>query len=265
MPKLSLYGLRRRWPVIVAVIIGIAAAFFATTQLQTYMNTHVETTRMPVPVRNIAPYVEITTEDIGWRNVVKGGEEPGAIKDPAEAVGKISLSTLYKNEQVKKERLADASLIKDKQIVSVNVDVARSVGGWLQAGDTVDVWWIQDGSISPGSWIKVAANAVVLDLRDSAGRSLLVKGGVLQQSVGEVAGNTTPPAVAVLAVSSSDVSRVIGGASPKSQNIVLSKKFSETKEPVLPVQPVPETEKKEGDNIVQSDKQTGNQAQGKDR
>jgi len=234
---LRFFNIRRNWPTLAAVVIGIAVALVAAYQLYRYTSTHKEMVRVPVPVRDIPPYTVLSSADIGWRAVVKGGEEPGAVRDPSEAVGKLTLSALYQNEQIKRERLADAKLVKDKQIISVNVDVTRSVGGSLRVGDLVDVWWIPtEGSMqTPGvGWIKVAANAVVLDIRDSSGKSVLAQQeGVVQQALaGSMGAPATPPAVVILAIDSKDVSRVIGGASPKSQNIVLSKKFAATADQV---------------------------------
>lgn len=223
-------GIRRSWPSVLAVVIGVLVALFATMQLRNYTMTNVEKVSVPVPARDIPPYTVIEPGDLTSRAVVKGGEEPGAARSPSEVVGKLALSTLYRNEQIKKERLVDADLVKDKQIISVNIDVARGVGGLLRVGDLVDVWWIPDENSmqAPGvGWIKVAGDAVVIDIRDSTGRSVLAqRGGIVQQAVGESMGvPASPPAVAVLAVKNEDISRLVGGASPKSQNIVLSKKF----------------------------------------
>lgn len=232
-------GFRRSWPTLLAVVIGLIVAFIAAYQLRQYTNTHVETVRVPVPARDIPPYTVITSGDLTWRIVVKGGEEPGAIRDPSDAVGRLALSTLYKNEQIKKERLIDAKLVKDKQIVSVNVDIARSIGGSLQAGDLVDVWWVPaDSSTEPGvGWMKIASNTIVLDVRDSSGKSVFQQGGVVQQALaGSIGVPATPPAVAILVVDSTEVPKIIGGASPKSQSIVLSKKFVPTEETVQAVE-----------------------------
>lgn len=226
-------SLKRSWPTVLAVVIGIAVALFAAIQLRHYTMTHVETVNVPVPAHDIPPYTVITPGDLTWRAVVKGGEEPGAARSPSEVVGKLSLSTLYRGEQIKKERLVDAKLVKGKQIVSVNIDVSRSIGGSLQPGDLVDVWWVPiDSSTEPGvGWVKVASNAVVLDVRDSSGRSVLQRSGSVQQAIaGSIGVPATPPAVAILVVDSSEVPRVIGGASPKSQNVVLAKKFAPTEE-----------------------------------
>jgi pilus assembly protein CpaB len=200
-------------------------ALFSARYMMAYVSTHRETVRVPVAARDIPPYTVLTSQDVTWRDVVKGGEEPGAVRDPAEAVGKMALAALYRNEQIRKERLADPGLAAGRQVVSLNVDVTRCVGGLLRAGDLVDVWWVPDPA-APGMWTLAAVDAVVLDLRDSTGKSVLAQEGFVQQALSGGAPSGGPPAVAVLAVRAEDVPRVVGGASPRSQNAVLTKKFS---------------------------------------
>lgn len=217
---------RRYLPLILAVAVGLALAVFATKQMMTYVNTHRETVRVPVPAHNIAPYTVIGSGDLTWREVVKGGEDPGAVRDPGEAVGKIALSPLYKGEQIRKERLGDAELLAGRQVVSVSVDLGRCVGGTIKPGDLADVWWVDDSSTPGLGWTLVASDAVVLDVRDSSGKSVVPAEAGLVQALGADVAPAGPPAVAVLAVKEADVSRVVGGALPKSQNIVLAKKFA---------------------------------------
>lgn len=235
-PRRFSAGLHRHIPLAIAIAVGLAFALASARYMLAYMNTHIETVQVPVSARDIPPYTVISSSDIAWRETIKGGEEPGMVRDPSEAVGKLALTTLYTNEQIRKERLADPNLVEGKQIVSINVDVARSVGGSLRAGDLVDVWWVTDPALP--NWTLAAANAVVMDIRDSAGRSVIPSGGgIVQQALGAAAPvQSSPPAVAVLAVRTEDVPKVVGGASPKSQNVVLAKKYSFS----LPVEePVP--------------------------
>lgn len=218
-------GLRRHIPLIIAAILGLTVALVSGKYMLTYVNTHKETVRVPVPAREIAPYTTIIPDDIIWREIIKGGEDPSAVHEPSEVVGKLVLTPLYRNEQIRKERLLDPKLVANKQIISLNIDVARSVGGSLRAGDLVDVWWVVDPAFP--NWSLAAVDAVVMDIRDSAGRLVSPTGGGVTQQALEAAvpSQPSPPAVAVLAVRSEDVMKVVGGASPKSQNVVLSKKF----------------------------------------
>ncbi|SMB96511.1 Flp pilus assembly protein RcpC/CpaB [Thermanaeromonas toyohensis ToBE] len=220
------YAFRNQVPLIVAIVVGLAVALGSARFLLGYAKTQHETVRVPVPARDIAPYTVISPGDITWRDVIKGAEEAGAVRDPREVVGRVALSPLYRGEQIRKERLADPSFVTGRQVVAVSIDVARCVGGILVAGDLVDVWWVPDPG-QPERWVLVATDAVVLDVRDSSGRTVLPQGGLVQQAIGGVVQSSpsNPPAVAVLAVRTEEVQKVIGGASPKSQFVVLAKKF----------------------------------------
>ncbi|MCL6639340.1 MAG: SAF domain-containing protein [Firmicutes bacterium] len=227
---------RQHLPLLTALVVGLAVALVSAKYLYTYVNTNKEMTRVPVPAYNIPPYTVITPQDITWKEVVKGAEEPGTISDPSEAAGKISLSTLYQGEQIRRERLADAGLLLNRQVLSINVDVTRCVGGALKMGDLVNVWWVIDPS-QPTGWQLAAADAVVLDIRDSAGRSLLAQQGPVQSlsATFSQVQSSAPPAVVIMAVYPQDVSRIVGGASPKSQNAVLVKKYAQGREEVSDV------------------------------
>jgi len=217
---------RQHLPLVIAIVAGLAVALLSAKYLYVYVNTNKEMTRVPVPARNIAPYMVIEQQDVTWKEIVKGAEEQGCISDPSEAVGKISLSPLYQGEQIRRERLADASLLSGKQVVSINVDVARCVGGALKMGDLINVWWVIDPNL-PSGWQLAAVDAVVLDIRDSSGKSLLAQQTPIQSlAAGVSPAPSAPPAVAIIAVRAQDISRVVGGASPKSQNAVLVKKYA---------------------------------------
>lgn len=222
------FDLKSSIPLLLAVVGGLLVAFLAGRFYLQYVNTHRETVSVVVPARDIPPYTVISEADLTTTPIPVGGEDPAAARDASEVVGRLTLHPLYKGEQVRRERLVDPSVVRDRQVVSVSVDVARCVGGSLQPGSLVDVWWVNDPAV-PGTWQLVAADAVVLDLKDSSGKSVVQQqGSVIQQVVtGGGQGPASPPAVAVLAVKTPDVPRVVGGASMKSQNIVLAKKYSE--------------------------------------
>lgn len=218
-----------RWPLVAAIAVGLIVAGFGGMQYKSYVNSNKETIQVIVPAKTIPPYTVLKPGDFKLETITKGGEVPGTVTDTEQLKGGISLSTLYKGEQIKVERIGDASLANGKQIVAANIDVTRCLGGWLAPGDLVDIWWIQsDSSIeTPGAgWTKVAPNATLLDIRDSSGKSVYqtpVQAGIMQSALNAP---SSPPAVAILAVRSEDVPHMIGGASPNSQNIILAKKFS---------------------------------------
>lgn len=221
--------LRSILPLLLAVVGGLLVAFLAGRFYLQYVNTHREVVHVVVPARDIPPYTVISEADLTNTVLPAGGEDHAAARDASEVVGRLALYPLYRGEQIRRERLVDPSVVKDRQVVSVSVDVARCVGGSLQPGSLVDVWWVNDPAV-PGTWQLAAADAVVLDIRDSSGRSVIQQQASLAQQVvsgGASQGPSSPPAVAVLAVRNTDVVKVVGGASMKSQNIVLAKKYTE--------------------------------------
>lgn len=215
-------------PFLLAAAVGLAAALAAGRFHVQYVNAHKEMVQVVVPARDIPPYTVITEADLTTAPVPAGGEDPAAARSAPEVVGRLALYPLYKGEQVRRERLVDPSVVKDRQVISLGIDVARCVGGALQPGNLVDVWWVNDPAV-PGTWQLAASDAVVLDLKDSSGKSVVQQQppALIQQAVAGSQGPSSPPSVVVLAVKNADVPRVVGGASMKSQNVVLAKKYAE--------------------------------------
>ena len=102
-----------RWPLIGAIAVGLIVAGFGGTQYKNYVNTNRETVRVLVPAKNIPPYTALRPGDFKWETIAKGGEAPGTVTDTEQLKGKISLSTLYQGEQIKIERIGDASLAEE--------------------------------------------------------------------------------------------------------------------------------------------------------
>jgi hypothetical protein len=216
------------WPIIVAIIIGLSVAAFAATRLLNYTNTHIAMENVLVMSHDVGPYTILQASDVVTQQEVKGSKQPNTINSPSDAVGKMTASALYQGDQVETKRLIDPAQVQNKQLVVVNIDLARCGAGYLRPGDIADAWWISGDAQTPGvGWVQVATNAIVVDIKDSTGKSLFGGGSTVQQTL--MSGGSSaagPPAVAVLAVNISDVSRVIGGAVPKSASIVLTKKFT---------------------------------------
>ncbi len=221
------------WPIIAAVVLGLLVSVIAATRLMRYTNTHVATESVLVMAHDVGPYTVLQASDIVAEQEVNGSKQPDTINSSSDAIGKMTTITMYQGDQVETKRLEDPALVSGKQLVTVNIDLARCDAGYLKPGDTTDAWWVPSGGNiqTPGiGWVQVATNATVVDIKDSTGKSLFFGGGsgLVQQALissgSQAAGS---PAVAVLAVNDSDVSKIIGGAIPKSENIVLTKKFSQ--------------------------------------
>jgi hypothetical protein len=226
------------WPIIAAVVLGLLVAAIAATRLMRYTNTHIAMESVLVMAHDVGPYTVLQASDIVAQQEVNGSRQPDTINSPSDAIGKMTTITMYQGDQVEERRLADPAQVQDRQLVSINIDLARSDAGYLRPGDIADAWWIPSGgnTQTPGiGWVQAATNAVLVDIKDSTGKSLFsgVGVGLVQQALvpsgSQAAGS---PAVAVLAVNASDVSKIIGGAVPKSENIVLTKKFSQEEQAV---------------------------------
>jgi len=196
-------------PLILAVVFGLAVAFFSTVKLLEYAQNNQPTLKVPVPVRDIPMYHEITAKDLELRPILAGGREPNTVLEPNQLVGKVTVAPLYKSEQIRRERVVDRQQFdSSKHIIAVSVSLVRSAGGTVAPGDLVDVWWLQGVNI-PGAIL--ATDARVVEMKDAQGK---------QPGV-------AVPAVAVLAVKPEEVPQVVWGAEEGSKNVVLVKKFRE--------------------------------------
>ncbi len=222
------------WPVIAAITIGLVIAFLAATRLVSYTNTHVSMEAVPVMAHNVGPYTVLQPSDIAMQPEVKGSLQPGAISNSNDADGQMTTTPLYQGDQIESNSLVNPVQVTGKEIVTVNIDLARGDAGYLKPGDLCDAWWIpgDESAQTPGvGWVQVTSNAVVVDIKDSSGKSLFAGGNAVEQAIIGSSGSVETPAVAVLAVNEADVSRIVGGSMPKSQNIVLVKKYNTQETP----------------------------------
>ncbi|MDK2816258.1 MAG: pilus assembly protein CpaB [Moorella sp. (in: firmicutes)] len=206
-------------PVILAIIFGLGVAVTSGLYYQRYISTHQAMTQVIVPAHNINAYNLIKAGDLTWRQVPVGAVEPGTARKPEDLIGKVALVELYQGEQVRLERVGEAAN-EDRQVIAVNIDLARSGGGYFSPGDLVDVYFAETENV-PGAIL--ASNARLLQLVDAQGNPIVPnqQAGLLQQS----AQAPKTPAVAVLAVSPADIPQVARGAANGSRGIVLVKKM----------------------------------------
>ncbi|MBO8128254.1 MAG: flagella basal body P-ring formation protein FlgA [Peptococcaceae bacterium] len=211
---------------LISLVIGLAVAGGTGMYLKDSLANTSETIEVAVPARNIPPYHTITASDLTWRTIAPQQREPNTVVTPDALVGKVARVTLYKSEQIRRERLAGPNLLAGYEFVTVNIDLARS--GGASPGDIVDVYALTMTERS--SWVlgkkkPVARNAIVLDLWDGQGNRIdtATSGVGLVEATTKAlsAGGNKPPAVARLAVRPQDVSGVVPGAAAGSQTSIV--------------------------------------------
>lgn len=136
---------------LLAIIFGSIAAFGAFQYMRTMEDTYqlsgnyiqVATARETIPARatiqgSMLEFIEVPVEYV----------MPGAILDPADAVGKLARSEIYPGEQLMTQKLMQredqqgglAVKVEDgKRAVTIPANQVNSLHGLLEVNDTVDV------------------------------------------------------------------------------------------------------------------------------
>jgi pilus assembly protein CpaB len=211
--------LRRTWPYLLAVAVGLAVAAFSFGALNRSAVSQ-DKVRIPVAARDLPPYTILQPQDIAW-----GGfpaDLPGAVKVSADAVGKVLTKAVSKDYPFREGDLKNPEEM-DVQLVSVNIDASR-LGG-TRPGDLVDVYWVQPAD--KGAWAP-GAGAVLL-ARDARVVGILDKGGQPVEPSQSVVAAAVPavktPAIAVLAVRPEEARIVVSGSASGNTCVALVKKF----------------------------------------
>ncbi len=183
-----------------------------------------------VAAKSIAPYTILDKENLKKIQVPKDRLDPQAINNPDELFGKITTIRILCNEQIRKEKISSDLNIKDKEIVAINVDMTRAGAGWIQSGDIVDVWQInRDGK---GYNALIAPNAIVLDLRNSAGKSVFTNTTEIMASITSSITPSSSPTIAILVINAEHTHKIVAAA--RNQDSVLVKKFAHTTKSYIP-------------------------------
>ncbi len=214
--------------IIISIVLALVVAYVGARYYKQEVISHKETTVVIVASKTISPYTVLGKDVLKKIEVPVDRVDSNAVNNPEELFGKLTTTKIYPNEQIHREKITSNMKLKDKEIVSVNVDITRSGAGWIQSGDMVDVWYLGGDSQVPGSGnALIANNAYVLDIRDSSGHSIYEGTQAVMSAVTSSIVPSSPPAIAVLVVESQYVPKVISGSS--TNNTVLVKKFSDTK------------------------------------
>lgn len=220
-------GIKNSLPIIISIALAMVVAYVGAKYYKQEVISHKETTVVIVASKTISPYTVLGKDVLKKVEVPVDRIDPNAINSAEELFGKLTTTKIYPNEQIHREKITSNFDLKDKEIVSVNVDLTRSGAGWIQSGDMVDVWYLGGDSQVPGSGnALVANNAYVLDIRDSSGHSIYEGTQATLSAVTSSIVPSSPPAIAVLVIDSQYVPKVISGSS--NNNTVLVKKFSQT-------------------------------------
>lgn len=228
--------LKKIWPTLLAVVIASVAVWHAYGEMTKYIKTtQVETVKILVPATTISPYSVIEKNDLKWRAIAKGSETPNTAKEISQAAGKMALTPLYKDEAINLQRLIDPEKVRGRQVISVQTDLGRSVGGMIEPGDLVDAWWVD--SVEERRWNLAARDIIVVDILDSNGSRIKESESKTNtmslsgESLTSSSSKSGAPSIAVLSVKDADIQNIIGAAQASSQNLVLVKKFAPTPKP----------------------------------
>jgi len=218
IPNASLPGRKIPVPVIIAGLVAVVVFAGSVFFLQRMLKTESRTVPVPVAKMVIPQGATIVREEIEFQALPAA--QPGSATDASQIVGKAALTTIYKGEQFRRERLGLSP--SDKQEVTINIDLARS--GLTKPGDLVDVYLLRDETTWAYRGELVALNAMVRSVRDQQG---------LEVSEGK------QPAVVQLVVKSEETVRIIRGAGVNNASYALVKKYTESNAPVGSIQEQP--------------------------
>jgi Flp pilus assembly protein CpaB len=144
--------------VLLAAIAGVFTFFYAQTT-KSEAPAPIPTTAVIVAAREIPPKTQITSADLKLVRINSDAVPPAAVSDPAQVVGKITITTISVGEPVLPSKLAGpngAAFVvippdalgangaiqantPQYRAMSITVSDALAAGGNIQPGDTVDL------------------------------------------------------------------------------------------------------------------------------
>lgn len=199
------------WRLIMVLLFGLGVSVSSWLFLQNYLAKNQKTEVIAVPVIDIPPFTTITSEFITKRTILAGAREPNAVVNAQELIGKIPKTTLYKGEQVRRERLGEAAET-GRYEVTINVDPVRANG--VKPGDVVDLYY-EPNETTPGALL--AADLIVKAVRDTNGNELGAQPQVPTQAPKTIS-------MVALSVPPDKAPVVVRGSANGSKSMVLVKK-----------------------------------------
>ena len=219
MKKIDLDVLRKNWPILLAIVISLSVACYAYRQIAPTIYEKEAFTQSLVAASDLKPFTRITASDLTSKRVLKTSLPKDAIQNPDIIIGKVTSTGIKAGEPIYANQLDVLDKYKNKQFISVSVDLPRCVGGTLRPGDIVDAYWID--SVENHMWHQVGSNAIIVDILDSSGNTV----NILKSSTG-IETKSITPTLAILAVDKEQINPLIGAATGEKLCLVLVKKLS---------------------------------------
>ncbi|MHB1315739.1 MAG: Flp pilus assembly protein CpaB [Christensenellales bacterium] len=134
--------------IFMAIVVGIAVYFFASSMQKNNQSPAVSMSKVVVAVTEVPANTLILEDMVALVTLPSEGVNPYAATNLAQVVGTITQYPLLPNEQVLSPRLVEKgvdsgtlslALAEGQRAVSVGVDEVSGVSGYITKGDYVDV------------------------------------------------------------------------------------------------------------------------------
>lgn len=161
--------MKKYLPYILIVFLGVGTSLFAYAKLSAETGEPIETIQIVVPAHDILPFQEIKPSDLKMKTIPISKDSENMVTDPQTLVGKRFETTLFSDWEINKKLIKEENQLKEKHIVTINVDPARSARA--QAGDIVDVYLVRPLTLEWGDegvrWgEKIISKVIVLSIQD---------------------------------------------------------------------------------------------------
>lgn len=119
---------------VVAFFLGIIGAI--------YLNNLETSISIPIAANNLPPYHQILDSDLNDKKVSTRNLPPKIFKQRQEIIGRYTLTNIFKQEPLKKDKLGSLlapSLISNTVVFAIPATPTLILGGTIERGDFVDI------------------------------------------------------------------------------------------------------------------------------
>lgn len=140
--------MKRKWAIIVAIILGLAAVLLTNTYFQKQRKKlRVKAAQVLVAARDISEGAVIDYNMLAFQPVPLSFIQPGALTSKEAAVGKTAIAAIMAGQQILSTNLAApgtgltlaGKTPLGKRAFTLGTDTASAVGGMIRPGDHVDI------------------------------------------------------------------------------------------------------------------------------